>query len=162
MCGASTFEGCGRECKNSEGSQENRQVIKPTGKTIEIEKSKRQAVQPQLKGRRGIPEEERKKGMKKKTENSIHIQQGRGNGRETRKVGQYQSPDNQVEEAARRDWEGSPSSILDLDEHQTSGVHQIRHICQQVDTRQDGHRQSSVPVTHHVGLHIIVRAGWIH
>lgn len=39
---------------------------------------------------------------------------------------------------------------LDLDKHQTSGVHQIRHIGQQVDTCQDGHRQSAVPVTHRV------------
>lgn len=114
-------------------------------------------MQPQLKGKTGIPEEERlRKGWKRK---SVRVRRGGGNGWETRRKQNGTSHlGNQIEEAAGRDGEGSPSSNLDLDEHQTRGIHQIRHICQQVDTCQDGHRQPSVPETHRVGLYIITRA----
>lgn len=123
-------------------------------------------MKPQLTGKAGISEEERlRKGWRRKQgiRKSIRIRRGGGNGWELRrKQDDTNHLGNQIEEAARRDGEGSPWSNLDLDEHQTGGIHQIRHICQQVDTCQDGHRQPSVPATHCIGLYITTRAAWIH
>lgn len=123
-------------------------------------------MKPQLTGKTGISEEERlrkewrrKQGIRK----SIRIRRVGGNGwKMRRKQDDTNHLGNQIEEATRRDGEGSPLSNLDLDKHQTGGIHQIRHICQQVDTCQDGHRQPSVPATHFIGLYITTRAAWIH